>query len=1018
MSTSHLNFLLESSGYSECLDRLAATEGETRPLATYRLQFNFRFTLEQARQLVPYLERLGITHVYASPLLKARAGSLHGYDVTDHDQLNPEIGSFEDFRALAQQLRSRGMGLVLDLVPNHVAVTENNPWWRDVLENGRASEFADYFDIDWSPLKAELQNKLLLPILGDQYGEELEQGRLQLAYDEQQASFVVRYYDKRLPIDPQTIPLIFARKTTNASILPSRDEAYMQLHALLNDFGNLPPHSTADPDLEQQRREAVPGLRQRLRELLDGYPLLRAHVDEVIAQSNGEPGNSRSFDLLHRLLEAQVYRLAHWRVSAEEINYRRFFDVNDLVGLRMENPRVFAATHKLIRRFLAEGLVNGLRIDHPDGLLNPSQYLTRLQTLYAAAHCIGPEPRSPLAENGIESEFQDVFAQQDWVLRKPPLYVVVEKILEPGEELAQEWRVDGSVGYEFANLVNSIFIDPSSERPLTILYHRFTGESESASQIIYNSKRLIMRTALSSEVSVLTRMLEEISTTDRHARDFTRNLLRAVIHEMIACFPVYRSYIDQRGNVSQRDRQPIMLAAARAKRRNEGLPAAVFDFVRDILLLKDPKQPAPDAHRQRLAFTLKFQQLTGPVMAKGLEDTACYSYNRFVASNEVGGSPERFAVRMEEFHQANLLRSQQSPNAMLTTSTHDTKRSEDVRARLDVLSEMPRAWSTQVLRWRRTNRSRKTALADGRSAPDANEEYLLYQTLVGAIPFALLRPMNEVAGTPQHEEFVNRIQEYMNKAVHEAKRNVSWVNPNPDYAEALRNFIARILNPAPRHARQFCDSLVQFTASIAFFGTFNSVAQMLLKITSPGVPDIYQGTELWDFSLVDPDNRRPVDFALREQLLVQLIERSQTNELPSLCCEMLASYSDGRLKMWTLLRAMNFRREHPQLFRKGAYLPLEVIGPKKDHVFAFARVEEAADEIAVIAVPRFSYTLAGGVLRPPVGELWKDTALQLRSAHTRFVDAFTGKVLEADTQRILLCRELFADFPLALLAGR
>jgi len=406
-------------------------------------------------------------------------------------------------------------------------------------------------------------------------------------------------------------------------------------------------------------------------------------------------------------------------------------------------------------------------------------------------------------------------------------------------------------------------------------------------------------------------------------------------------------------------------------------------------------------------------------MAKGLEDTACYSYNRFVACNEVGGSPEKFAVSTEEFHQANLLRSQQWPNAMLTTSTHDTKRSEDVRARLDVISEMPRTWSMQVMRWRRMNRSRKTTLGDGRTAPDANEEYLLYQTMVGAVPFSLLRPMNEVAGTTQHEEFVTRIQDYMSKAVHEAKRNLSWVNPNPEYAEALRNFIARILSPAPRHGRQFWDSLVEFTAPIAFFGAFNSVAQTLLKISSPGLPDIYQGNELWDLSLVDPDNRRPVDFSIREQLLAQLFERSERNDLPSLCSEVLASYWDGQMKMWALLRALNFRREHPQLFRKGAYLPLEVVGPKKNHAFAFARIDESEDEIAVVAVPRLSYTLAGGSLQAPLGELWLNTALQLPpGAPTYFVNAFSGKALEAGTQRTLLCRELFADFPVALLAGR
>ncbi|HZR30199.1 MAG TPA: malto-oligosyltrehalose synthase [Terriglobales bacterium] len=1018
MRSSSLASVLESSGYSECLDRLAATGGEIRPLATYRFQFNAGFRLEQARQLVPYLERLGITHIYASPLLQARAGSLHGYDITDHNYLNPEIGSMDDFRALAGDLKSRGMGLVLDIVPNHVAVTENNPWWRDVLENGRASEFANYFDIDWYPLKTELRGKLLLPILGDQYGEELEQSRLRLAYDEEQAGFVVQYYEKRLPIDPQTIPLVFNQAAQYAPT-PPPNEAGLAFRALITEFGCLPPHSTTDPVQAQQRRELVPELRNKLRGLLNHDVSLRQYVDEVLARCNGVPGNSRSFDSLHRLLEAQAYRLAHWRVSAEEINYRRFFDVNDLVGLRMENPSVFAATHRLVRRFLAEGLINGLRVDHPDGLLNPHQYFTRLQMLYAAGHCCGPEPRPPLAENGIEAEFQDVFGQQEWLRHKPPLYVAVEKILEPGEELAREWMVDGTVGYDFANLVNGIFIDPRGERPLTNTYHRFTGESDVPAEIVYNSKKLILNTALPSEVNVLTHMLEEICNTDRRARDFTRNSLHGVVEELIACFPVYRSYIDERGNISENDRRTIMLATARAKRRNEGVPSAVFDFVRDILLLKGPKDSPADAHRQRLHFTLKFQQLTGPVMAKGLEDTACYSYNRFVALNEVGGSPQKFGTTLEEFHQANVLRGEYWPNSMLATSTHDTKRSEDVRARLDVISEMPRAWSLQVMRWRRMNRTRKSTIADGRSVPDANEEYLLYQTLAGALPFALMQPMSQLSDTAQHEEFVGRIQEYMNKAVHEAKRNLSWVNSNPEYVEALRNFISRILHKAPRHASQFWDSLVEFASSVAYFGAINSLAQTLLKITAPGLPDIYQGNEIWDFSLVDPDNRRPVDFTVRERFLDQLLHNSHTGDLPALCAELLQSYPDGRVKLWTTLRALNFRREHSELFRRGLYHPLEVSGSKRVHLCAFARISGNADEMVVAAVPRLSFTLMKGALRPPLGEVWQETELQLpRSAPTYFVDAFTGKVLQTDARRVLSCSEVFAAFPVALLVGR
>jgi (1->4)-alpha-D-glucan 1-alpha-D-glucosylmutase len=598
---------------------------------------------------------------------------------------------------------------------------------------------------------------------------------------------------------------------------------------------------------------------------------------------------------------------------------------------------------------LAEGLVDGIRLDHPDGLLNPVQYFTRVQMLYVASQCCGPEPTAPVAENGIENEIQDLFGQYDWSGKKPPVYCLVEKILEPGEHLPRNWPVDGTVGYDFTNLVNGIFIDQRNERFFTNLYRRVSGSNSEVESLVYESKRLIMRTSLSSEVTVLTHLLEEIASTDRHARDFTRPALTDCIREVIACFPVYRTYIDERGNVSERDRAYISEAVARAKRRNPGTTGAIFDFLKNILLLNSPDDSHIEAYRNRLHFTLKFQQLTGPVMAKGLEDTVCYVYNRFISVNEVGGSPAVFGVSVDDFHAGNIERARHWPNSMLATSTHDTKRSEDVRARLNVLSEMPRPWAAQAIRWRRINRARKRALPDGRLVPDANEEYLLYQTLVGAWPL-------QMNSKGEREEFIGRMKAYMNKAVHEAKVNLSWVNQDPEYVQALEQFIERILRPGiASRPNLFLRQIENFAPTVAFFGAINSIAQTLLKITVPGVPDIYEGTELWELSLVDPDNRRPVDFALRSRMLEDLKRAAANEQLPALCQEFLSHFHDGRLKLWTVMHALNYRREHADLFQNGSYIPLHGTGDAKDHLVAFAR--ERSGESVVVAAPRLTYTL-------------------------------------------------------------
>ena len=1002
----------ESSGLSECLDRLAAEKRSSRPVSSYRVQLNSGFRFEHARRLVGYFHALGVSHLYSSPILKARPGSPHGYDITDHTQLNPEIGSDEDLRALVRELKNYGMGQILDFVPNHMGIGfGSNPWWTDVLANGRASEFAGFFDLDWDPLKPELRDKLLLPVLGDQYGAELEAGHIHLACDDE--GLRVAYYDKRFPLDPRSIPMIFEAvmpKSDSAQTEERRRDEAADLSSVLQELRDLPPHSETDPDRVKLRQSKVGPLLERFARVLRTSPWIRQLAEEAVEQCNGKPGDLRSFDYLHRLLEAQVYRLANWRVSGEEINYRRFFDINDLVGLRMEDPRVFAATHQLLRRLLATDAVQGLRIDHCDGLLNPRQYLIRLQMLYAASQCLGEEPSPPLAENGIELEMQEAFGRHDWVLDRPPCYVVVEKILLPGEDLPAEWLVDGTSGYEFTAFVNGLFIDGANEERFTELYHRFIGGAVELDLLIYNSKKLIMHSSLASEVNVLAHLLDEISVTDRYARDFTRKALRDVIREAIACFPVYRTYIDERGEVAERDVAYINRAMRIAKRRNPDKAPASFDFLRDILLLKRRETEDQPAYRKKLYFTLKFQQLTGPVMAKGLEDTTFYVYNRFVANNEIGGSPKQFSVSVEQFHQSNQKRAAERPFSMLATSTHDTKHSEDVRARLDVLSEMPRTWRNQVLRWQRLNQPHKRALGDGRVVPDANEEYLLYQTLVGTWPFG--------SNTPQSRDYISRIQQYMAKAVHEAKVNLSWINTDPEYVDALQQFVEKILTQPQRgNPNRFLERFLEFLPPVIFFGAINSLAQRLLLLTSPGNPDIYQGTELWDLSLVDPDNRRPVDYELRQQLVAELDRRSEAGNLPALCSELLKNFEDGRIKLWTTLQALRFRRERRELFHSGDYTPLEVRGSQRQHVVSFAREREG--ETIVVAVPRFSLTLAGGETRAPLGDLWQDTEILLpfRSWQT-LENIYTGEAMKISSARALLCREVFAHFPVALLASR
>ena len=989
------------------------------PAATYRLQFNARFTFDDAQRLLPYLDSLGVSDVYASSYLGAKPGSMHGYDITHHNALNPEIGTSEDFDRFVEALRARGMGQILDVVPNHMGIAAGcNPWWNDVLENGPSSPYAEFFDVDWDPVKRQLANKVLLPILGDQYGRVLENQELVLDYAG--GAFSLRYYETQLPIDPRSATQILShRLEALANALAEADLRLQEYQSIITALTNLPARTERAPERIRERLREKEVIRRRLARLTEECKPIGVSIEETIRVFNGKRGDPRSFDLLDRLLGDQAYRLAYWRVAAEEINYRRFFDINDLAAIRMENPAVFRETHRLLLRLVAERKVSGLRLDHPDGLFDPPRYFHALQR-ERALQAIRTGPTSGEAEAASEAEvaaFQvgetfDRSCQPDPTqVGCRPLYLLAEKILSRGERLPAHWAIHGTTGYEFLNLVNGLFVDAVNERAMTTAYAAFTGQRTSFADLAYESKRLIMRVSMSSELNVLGHALDRLSERDRHSRDFTLNSLTDALREVVACFPVYRTYIDGRSpEVTLQDRACVEVAVAFAKRRNPTTNVSIFDFVRDTLLLRYPENADATYRQDQLAFVQKFQQLTSPVTAKGVEDTACYRYHRLVSLNEVGGEPDRFGVSVEEFHQQCLARREKWPASLSATSTHDTKRSEDVRARIHVLSEIPRTWRDAVSRWRRWNR-RHLSDVEGRPAPDRSDEYLLYQTLVGAWPLLPQRPDEAVA-------FAARIHQYMLKAAKEAKLHTSWVNPSDAYDEALRSFVTKILAPEP--GNRFLMDFVALHPPIARLGMVNSLAQTLLKITAPGVPDFYQGTEVWDFSLVDPDNRRPVDFSARVALLTGLRHRIAADNPAAVARDLLANWEDGCVKMYVIHRALHCRRRSPKLFQAGDYVPLRTGGVGGDHVVAFARWRAAA--VVITVVPRLTATLTDGGARLPVGsDVWRDTWVEVPRdlPAGAYVHVFTGAAVEVPggEGRRLSVGDILADFPIALLEG-
>ena len=983
------------------------------PRATYRLQFNRAFTLGNARSLVSYLHDLGISDCYTSPLLKAGPGSDHGYDVCDHSQINPLLGGQEEFDALASEVRRRGMGLILDTVPNHMSISgSDNAWWLDVLENGPSSIYASYFDIDWHPVKPELQNKVLLPILGEQYGKALESGQFRLKYED--GSFFIQHSEARLPLAPETYGAILSHQLESVKgALGQEHEHVLELESILTALSYLPGQTELAPERVEERRREKEVIKRRIAALYEASAYVRAAIDTSIEAFNGKVGDPRSFDRLDELLRAQAFRPAFWRVAAEEINYRRFFDVNELAAIRVELPEVFEAAHSLFLRLLAESKATGLRVDHPDGLWDPHRYFRRLQESYLQ-HCIrrelGEESDQQELESVVLAWFADRYDRETSRPRIWPLYVVAEKVLNQGEALPVEWAVDGTTGYDFLSAVNGLFVHAGNRAAFDRIYGQFIGRDIDYPTLVNTSKKTIMLVSLSSEVNALAHQLERIAEQNRLYRDFTLNGLTLAIREVIAALPVYRTYIDGSESVGRQGQAYVEAAIAEAKRRNRPTAPAIFDFIGDTLLLRNLQDFPVEDQQTLIDWVMKFQQVTGPAMAKGVEDTAFYVYNRLISLNEVGSDPNCFGISVADFHGQNQERRQRWPHSMLATSTHDSKRSEDVRARINVLSEMPQEWATAVITWSELNAHAKTSVG-GQPAPGRNDEYLLYQTLVGAWPEGPLTAKELAA-------FRERIGSYMDKASKEAKVHTSWINPNEQYDAAVQSFVQHLLAEGEN---PFLESFLPFQRRVAYYGRLNSLAQVLLKLTSPGVPDFYQGTELWDHSLVDPDNRRPVDYKLRRSLLGQLRERiaAEGEDLTDLARELLGSSADGRIKLYLTFRSLGFRQEHSRLFADGAYVPLAGEGDRREHVCAFARTLEG--EEALVAVPRLVVGLTEKMEKLPLGaEVWKDTELVLPAdrAGARYRNLFTGEVVSAEEKGGMAAVSLaavFTSFPVALL---
>jgi (1->4)-alpha-D-glucan 1-alpha-D-glucosylmutase len=926
------------------------------PCSTYRLQLHSSFGFLDAARIVPYLKQLGISDLYVSPIFEAAPGSTHGYDVLNHDRLNPELGGEEGFLALSNALEAHGLGLIVDFVPNHMGVgCDGNQSWEDVLEHGQASERAEFFDIDWQPPKETLAGKLLLPILPDQYGLSLERGYFTLHFDGQ--TIRLRAGSRNLPLRPKSLAPVLARLADlleddigPAQVQPLRELATS--FAALEDCNLLQPS-----ELENYRANARDAQR-RLQECVASSGELQTSIEQALAELCGSPARPESFDFLDELLRAQHYRLSAWQLAVESVNYRRFFDVTELASIRVELPSVFEASHRRLLSLVGQGKISGIRLDHIDGLLDPIGYL---RTLADRLHAALP---------GSEAS-------------ELPAYVVVEKILAPDESLPASFRAHGTTGYEFARAATSVLIDRRAELNLTQTYRRFSGDTQGFDEHLLQAKKEILGALLASEATMLSRRLERLAERDRRWRDLTWQSLHSALIEVMAAFAVYRSYVQPDGTSTAEDEALINRAVAAAIRRNPTAGRGAYQFLRSLLLRESQVPGAAE-------FALRFQQTTGPVTAKAVEDTVFYRYTRHLAENEVGSKPERVGLSLSEFHAQNSLAQTEHRYSMTATSTHDTKRGEDARARLSMLSELPGTWRQTVHALQRLS-TRHRAAHEGREAPAREEQYLYYQTLLGAVPFG--------ADSQTIVELEPRLQAYMRKAAREAKRNTSWLHPDEEYEKALERYVAGTLADAEFRAR-----LLVFCRRIETHAACKALGQIALKLCAPGIPDTYQGSELWHQVLVDPDNRRPVDYEVLRAALRALDE--QGTDPVQLSTELLRNYVDGRLKLFVLSRLLRLRAAEPTLFQSG-YSALDA----GENCVAFGRGSSGCD--LVCAVTRFPFRVTRGRAAWPLGDTWRGQVVVGDGLQGRYRNVLTGRSVEVRGQ--LELSELFRDLPVAVL---
>ncbi|HEY3395756.1 MAG TPA: malto-oligosyltrehalose synthase [Lacipirellulaceae bacterium] len=959
------------------------------PVSTYRLQLNAECNLDTVFELLPYLERLGISDLYLSPLFRAREESSHGYDVVDHGAIDPAIGDLAAFQRVAEEARGAGMGILLDVVPNHMGINDpGNAWWLDVLENGEAAYFAGFFDIDWRPAASALQNKILLPFLGEPFGKVLENGELRVINDDRRLQ--LGYGPHRYPLAPPTwteiLDLALLRAHSHISNSGGDSAPWTELQSIITQLRHLPPASRRDAAAMDERYREQKIVRRRLSELVESSAAVRTALDEALIEINGEIGNPRSFDQLEKLLEAQWYRLAFWRVAADEINYRRFFDINELAAIRVEEPRVFDAVHRLVGQFLRQGWVTGLRIDHPDGLRDPQTYFKNLQALY----------RSEQPDGGNAA---------------PEIYIVAEKILSADEPLPTDWAICGTTGYAFMNILSRVQVHEQGLMELRKFYDGICGGPRKPVDIVYESKRTVLLESMSSELQMLTAQLYRIAQQHRAARDFTRPSLQRALREVIACMNVYRTYVRADSwDVSESDYRTVTTAVRMAKRRNRTLSVSVFDFIASVLLLEHPPTLSDEQAAERRLFALKVQQVTGPVAAKGVEDTAFYRYYPLASLNEVGGDLDARPLSAEEFHRLMRQRAANWPHALSATATHDSKRGEGMRARLHVLSEAAHDWAEAFMRWQRMNREFVRDV-DGEPVPDANEEYLIYQTLVGTWP---VKPMSP----DEMKQYEGRIVQYLQKAFREAKTHTSWMNPSEAFETAAFDFVRDLLGPP---GEPFRADLTAFVNEIADSGFVNSLAQTLLKITLPGVPDFYQGCELWDFNLVDPDNRRPIDFEERRTRLDQLLRAADT-DLEQTARDLARRWPSADIKLWVTARSLALRRDWTDVFSFGDYLPLTGVGPAENNLLSFAR--QFNERCAITAVPRHFHQLCGSQREPKRGTPradWQGTQLVLpQIGNGAWNCVLCGRTFEArgrDGKSVLDVAAVLDVLPVALLTS-